>query len=147
MLFLFSFLIDNIYLKIVRPELWSANTIKHWLSLRLVPNGKLPHIKVLLVSFYFSFSAAKSLILKSNETLGQMGSMLGKRSKRSVVFSWHILATNRFSTIEEQMSNFRRKWAAKVICKGLFMSEKKFHCNYDWQFFSLLHYTCQLSAG
>lgn len=90
-----------------------------------MPNGKLPYIKVLLVSFYLSLSALKSSVLKSNEILGQLGSMLGKRSKRTILFSWHILATNRFPTIEEeQMSNFRRKWTAKVLYKGLSMSEK-----------------------
>lgn len=48
-----------------------------------------------------------------------------KGAKGPFFFSWHILATNRFPTIEEeQMSNFRRKWTAKVLCKGLFMSEK-----------------------
>lgn len=119
------FLIDNMYFKISRPEIWSANTIKHWLRPRLVPNGKLPHVKVLLVSFYLSLSALKSSVLKSTEILGQLGSMLGKRSKRTILFSWHILATNRFPTIEEeQMSNFRRKWTAEVLYKGLFVSEK-----------------------
>lgn len=125
-LFIFN-VIDNIYLKISRPEVWSANTIKHWLRLRLVPNGKLPHTKVLSASFYLSLFALKSSVWKSSEIFwGQLGSMLGKRSKRITLFSWHILATNKFSTIEEeQMSNFRSKWTAKVLYKGLFMSEGK----------------------
>lgn len=120
-----SSLIAIIYLKLFRSELWSANTIKHWLQPRLVPGDKLPHVKVLVVSFYLSLSALKSLVLKSNETSGQLGSMMGKKSKRSVLFSWHIPATNRFPTTEEQMSDFRRNWAAKALCKGLFESEKK----------------------
>lgn len=124
-LFPFSFLIDIINLKSFRSELWSANTIKHWLKPRLVPSGKLSHVKVLVFTFYFSLSALKSLVLKSNETLGQLGGMMGKKSKRSVLFSWHILATNSFSTTKEQMSDFRRNWAAKALCKGLFESEKK----------------------
>lgn len=118
------FLIDIINLKLFRSELWSANTIKHWLKPRLVPSGKLPHVKVLVVSFYFSLSALKSLVLKSNDTLGQLGGMMGKKTKMSVLFSWHILATNKFPTTEEQMSDFRRNWAAKALCKGLFESEK-----------------------
>lgn len=90
-----------------------------------MPSGKLSHVKVLVFTFYFSLSALKSLVLKSNETLGQLGGMMGKKSKRSVLFSWHILATNSFSTTKEQMSDFRRNWAAKALCKGLFESEKK----------------------
>lgn len=88
-----------------------------------MPNGKLPHKKVVLVSIYLSPSALTYSVLQSREILVQLGSMLGKRSKRTISFSWHFLATNSFPTIEEQVSNFRRKGVAKVLYNGLFMSE------------------------